>query len=97
MSLWLTVIFALFILFAYHNLKWFPEKERHTFVIKLYYPSGRVVTKSFNLPKSTKFSLVGNKHSSPSLRYYNSKPFGREYGYLVIGIEDYEVVDVIKN
>ena len=92
----LVVVFfgGLFTFFAYHNFNWFPEKERKLFTIKIYYQSGRTDTKTFDLPKSTHFSLINNNSRSnlTSIWYYNEKPFGKEYGYLVMGVEDYEIV-----
>ena len=94
----LAVVFfsVLFTFFAYHNFNLFPEKERNQFTIKIYYQSGRVDIKTFNLPKSTRFSLINNNSRSnlTSIWYYNEKPFGKEYGYLVMGVEDYEIVSV---
>lgn len=86
----------LFTFFAYHNFNWFPEKERNLFTLKVYYQSGRVDIKTFELPKTTHFSIVRNsgRGDLTSIWYYNDKPFGKEYGYLVMGAEDYEVINI---
>ena len=93
-----TFISVVLIFSAYKNCKWFPEKERTEFTIKIYYPSGRTVTKSFVLPASATISLVNNDHRSSltSIWYCNSKPFGMEYGYLVLGVEDFEIISTKK-
>ena len=80
--------------YAYHNCNWFPERERCQFTIKIYYESGRIVNKKFDLPKSTKFALLsmGSRSSLLSI-YYSNKPFGSEYGYLAFGVEDFEIVN----
>jgi hypothetical protein len=87
---------GLFTFFAYYNFNLFPEKERSLFTIKIYYQSGRRDTKTFDLPKSTHFSLINNNSRSnlTSIWYYNEKPFGKERGYLIMGVEDYEIVGV---
>ena len=94
----LAVVFfgGLFTFFAYHNFNWFPEKERSQFTIKIYYQSGKIDIKTFDLPKSTHLALINNNSRSnlTSIWYYNEKPFGKEYGYLIMGVEDYEIVGV---
>lgn len=87
---------GLFTFYSYHNFNWFPEKERKQFTIKLYYQSGRVDVKTFNLPKSTHFWITshGSRSSLTSVWYRNEKPFGREFGYLVMGVEDFEIINI---
>lgn len=90
------LIISLITFWGYRNLNWFPDKNRSNFTIKIYYQSGREDTKTFNLPKSTKLSLISNSSRSnlTSIFYSNHKPFGNEFGYLVIGAEDYEIIDI---
>ena len=94
----LFVIFlgGLFIFWAYHQSNWFPEKERNQFTIKVYYQSGRVGVKTYNLPKSTRFWITthGSRSSLISLWYRNNKPFGNEFGYLAVGVEDFEIINI---
>ena len=87
---------GLFTFWAYHQSNWFPEKERSKFTIKIYYQSGRVDVKTFNLPKSTRFWITshGSRSSLTSVWYSNHKPFGREHGYLVMGVDDFEIINI---
>jgi serine protease inhibitor len=52
--------YGIFTFFAYYNFNWFPEKERKMFTLKIYYQSGRIDVQTFDLPKSTHFSLIMN-------------------------------------
>ena len=87
---------AFYAFWAYHKANWFPEKERRQFTIKLYHQSGRVSVKTFKLPKSTRLWITshGSNSSLTSIWYSNHKPFGREYGYLVMGVEDFEIINI---
>ncbi len=87
-------LLGVFIFFAYWNFNWFPEKERKIFTIKLYYQNGREAIKSYELPASTKLWLTthSDRSSLLSIWYHNDKPFGMEYGYLAMGVNDYKII-----
>lgn len=90
------VILVMFVFLAYFNFNLFPEKERKLFTVKIYYQNGREAIKTFNLPASTKLSLVNNNYRNNllSIWYHNDKPFGMEYGYLAMGVNDFDLVKV---
>ena len=92
-----TTIFAVgFFVLAYFNCKWFPEKERNLVTLKIYYQSGREAIKTYKLPKGAKLSLMNSNTRSSllSIWYHNYKPFGMEYGYLEMGVNDFDIIKV---
>lgn len=83
------------VLFAYYNLNIFPEKEKSTYTLRLYYQSGRIDTKTFVLPKNSTLSLIAKSRSDLiSLGYIRSKPFSNEFGILALGVDDYEIINI---
>ena len=82
----------------YNNARWFPSENRALYTVKIYYQNGVEKTKTFDLPVGTKLQVTVHSKGILGLWYHYSKPFGNEYGYLGLGVNDFEIVkiDTIK-
>ena len=103
--LWVcTIMIGLMIstFFLWHNSNWFPAKERNNVTIEIYYQSGKVDKKTFNLPEKTEISVLmegrGGKYhhyKATSLWYHcHTGPFSNEFGYLAFNVDDYKIISV---